>query len=113
MTNDCCFASIDLRDAYYYVPIAEEHRMFVKFRWRDKLYSFQTAAMGLDLVPRVFTKLTKPILAHLHALGHTITSFIDDSLLVGNTEQEVIACVTDTVTTFDSLGCTVDDEVSV
>lgn len=32
MEKDCYMASIDLRDAYYSVPIAVEHRKFLKFR---------------------------------------------------------------------------------
>jgi hypothetical protein len=106
------FASIDLRDAYYSLPIAEEFRKYLKFQWRNQLYCFQAAAMGLSPVPRIFTKLTKPILAQLHESGHMITSFIDDSLLVGNSKLEIMQSVTDTVRLFDSLGFTVHDEKS-
>lgn len=62
--------------------------------------------------------MAKPILVYhgqnhssiLYDLGHTITSFIDNSLLLGNMEQ-VIAYVTDTLT-FDSLGFAIRDEKS-
>ena len=27
--------SIDLQDAYYSIPIAEEHQKYLKFIWRD------------------------------------------------------------------------------
>ena len=60
--------------------------------------------MGLAPVPRTFPKLTKPILAHLHDLGHVITSFIEDSLLIGQTKAEIYESVIDTVKVFDSLG---------
>ena len=33
--------------------------------------------------------MAKPILVYLYDLGHTITSFIDNSLLLGNTEQVI------------------------
>ena len=46
--------------------------------------------MGLAPVPSIFTKLTKLVLAHLHDMGHIITSFIDDSLLVRESESDVI-----------------------
>ena len=68
--------------------------------------------MGLAPVPRKFTKLTKPILAHLHDLGHVITSFIDDSLLVGQTEEDIVHSVTDTIKVFDSLGFVIHEEKS-
>lgn len=69
--------------------------------------------MGLAPVPRKFTKLTKPILAHLHDLGHVITSFIDDSLLVGHTKADIVHSVTDTIKIFDSLGFVIRKKVSV
>ena len=68
--------------------------------------------MGLAPVPRNFTKLTNPILVHLHDLGHVITSFIDDSLLIGQTKAEIYESVIDTVKVFDSLGFTIHDEKS-
>ena len=68
--------------------------------------------MGLAPVPRTFTKLSKPILAHLHDLGHVITSFIEDSLLTGQTKAEIYESVIDTIKVFDSLGFTIPDEKS-
>ena len=88
-TKNCYFAAVDLRDAYYSIEIHTEFRKYLKFYWRDTLYCFQAATMGLAPVPRKFTKLTKPILVHLHDLGHVITSFIDDSLLIGQTKAEI------------------------
>ena len=69
--------------------------------------------MGLAPVPRKFTKLTKPILAHLHDLEHVITPFIDDSLLVVQTKADIVHSVTDTIKGFDSLGFVIRKKVSV
>ena len=104
VTPNCFFASIDLRDAYYSVPVDQHYQKYLKFTWRGQLYCFLAAPMGLGPVPRIFTKLTKPVLADLHDKGHMITSFIDDSMLVGRTEEETVSCVVDTVHLFDSLG---------
>ena len=112
VSENCYFASIDLRDAYYSIEIHEEFRKYLKFFWRDTLYCFQAAAMGLAPVPRKFTKLVKPILAHLHDLGHVITSFIDDSLLIGQTKKDIYKSVTDTIRVFDNLGFIIHDEKS-
>lgn len=106
------FASIDLRDAYYSIPVHKDFQKYLKFYWRETLYVFQSAAMGLAPVPRKFTKLTKPILAYLHDQGHIITSFIDDSLLMGQTKEEIYQCVMDTVRIFDDLGFTIHSEKS-
>ena len=110
VTKGAWFTSVDLRDAFYTLPISTDCRRYLKFCWREKLYCFQAAAMGLGPIPRILTKLTKPALAHLRNLGHAITSFIDDSLLVGETQSETVAATIDTIKTFDSLGFLVHDD---
>ena len=47
MTPGCFMTSIDLRDAYYSVPIASEHQKYLKFFWPDQLYAFNCLPMGL------------------------------------------------------------------
>ena len=39
MTSNCYTATIDIKDAYYTVPIAAEHQKYLKFAWRDTLYN--------------------------------------------------------------------------
>ena len=112
VSQDCYFASIDLRDAYYSVPVHPEYQKYLKFTWKGALYCFQAAPMGLGPIPRMFTKLTKPILAYLHDCGHIITSFIDDSLLIGQSKFELSQNISDTVKLFDSLGFSVHGEKS-
>ena len=36
--SSCFMASIDLKDAYYSVPIATVDQKYLKFLWRRKLY---------------------------------------------------------------------------
>ena len=36
----CFMASVDLKDAYYSVPIAEEDKKYLKFQWQGKLYKY-------------------------------------------------------------------------
>ena len=55
--------SLDLTHAYYTIPVAVEHRKFLKFVWRGQLYEFNSLPMGLSSSPRIFTKLMKPVLA--------------------------------------------------
>ena len=63
----CYMASLDLKDAYFSVPIALEQQRYLKFLWRGVLYQFQCLPMGLTSSPRLFTKLLKPVFGHLRA----------------------------------------------
>ena len=48
--------SIDLKDAYLSVMVAEEHRKHLRFQWEDQLYEFLCLPFSLSSVPRTFTK---------------------------------------------------------
>ena len=61
MKPGCYMASIDLKDAYYSVPISTNHQKFLKFEWKGNLYQFVCFPNGLALWPRKFTKLLKPV----------------------------------------------------
>ena len=72
--------------------------------YKGKLYEYTAFPNGLSLCPRKFTKLMKPILAHIHTLNHIISGYIDDFYLQGATYAECVANVVHTVTTFDNTG---------
>ena len=55
MFPNCFMASVDLKDAYYYVPVATKHRKYLKFKWNGCLFQFSCLAMGLACSPRKFT----------------------------------------------------------
>ena len=100
----CYIASIDLKDAYYSVPVADEDRKFLKFQWGDRHFQFTCLPNGLACARRLLTKLLKPVYTHIRSISHTCMGHIDDSLLVG---YEFTACkknVFDTVGIFCSLG---------
>lgn len=96
----CFMSSIDLKDAYYSVPIAEHHRKFLTISWRGQLWQFDAMPNGLALAPRKFTKLLKPVLGKLREEGHVSTFFLDDSLLLSDSEAENVQNVEATVNMF-------------
>ena len=89
-------ASVDLKDAYYSIPIAEEDRKFLMFEWKGKYYQFTCLPNGLSSTPRIFKKILKPVYGHLRSYGHTCMGHIDDSLLIGQTfyscQRNVLFC---------------------
>lgn len=87
MKQDCLFASIDLKDAFYSIPVAHEDRKYLRFFWKEKLFQFTCLPMDLTTSPCVFTKVTKPVLPYLRIIGHSIISCIDDSLLQWDTYE--------------------------
>ena len=108
----CFLASIDLKNAYYSVPIATADQKYLKFQWRGKLYKYLCFPNVLAFCPRKFTKLLKPVHLRLRQLGHLSASHIDDSYLQGDDYDDCERNVKHTVKIFDSLGFTVRPEKS-
>ena len=76
-------ATVDLKDAYYSIPVAEEDQIFLKFEWQGNYFQFICLPNGLASAPRLFTKVLKPIYAHLRSQGHFCMGHIDYSFLMG------------------------------
>ena len=113
MTSQSFMASVDLKDAFYSVPISSSHQKYLKFMWDGQLYKFVCFPNGLACCPHMFTKLFKPVYAHLRRQGHESSGYIDDSYLQGDEFADAVANVKATVHTFDFLGSISHPEKSV
>lgn len=113
VTKDTYFTSVDLRHAYYSVPIAKEHQRYLKFEWEGQLYQFTCFPNGLALCPRYFTKILKPVYAKLRNNGHSCSGFIDDSMLCGASVRDCERNCQDTQELFNDLGFTINHEKSI
>ena len=107
------FCSLDLKDAYFSVHVNESSQEYLKFFWGDQLYMFTAFPNGLACCPRLFTKFLKPVMAHLDMLGFVSTIFIDDTLLMGNSEKGCVQNMKNTLALFKSLGFVVHPNKSV
>ena len=87
ISKNCYFASADLCDEYYSVPIATEHRKCLRFTWKQQMYKFTCLPNGHACAPRLFTKLMKPVYATLRSAGFISVAYIDDSLLISDTAE--------------------------
>ena len=97
-------ASIDIKDAYFSVPIAIEHQKFLRFVWRDNLYQYVCLPNGLSSAPRMFTKLLKPVFKVLREKGLLSSAYIDDLYLQGDTFHECHENALNTVQLLRDLG---------
>ena len=113
MTQGCFMASVDIKDAYYTVPIATEHQKYLKLMWRDKLYQYTCLPNGLASAPRIFTKLLKPVFNVLRQTGYLSSSYIDDCYLQGASYGECYDNVQETVLLLRELGFPIHNDKSV
>ena len=102
--KDCYMAALDLKDAYYSIPVRKYDQKFLQFEWNSTRYQFTCLPNGLSSAPRIFTKILKPVLATLHTMGHISTAHIDDCYLQGKTCSQCLENVMDSIILLDSLG---------
>ncbi len=113
VTEHCFMSSVDLRDAYYHVPIAKDHRKYLRFFWNNQLLQFCVLPNGLTSGPRVFTKILKPPFAKIRQQGHCIMGYIDDTFIVGKSFEAAQAASNVTTQTLTELGFTIHPDKSV
>ena len=106
-------AVLDLKDAYYSVPINLQHRKYLRFEFNGTLYELTCLANGVASAPRVFTKLMKPVYATLTSKGYFIVGYIDDILLMAETPGLLSQVVADMFALLRALGFTFHDTKSV
>ncbi|KAL0198941.1 hypothetical protein M9458_007481, partial [Cirrhinus mrigala] len=74
------FVTIDLKDAYFHVSILPQHR-------KGEAYQYRVLPVGLALSPRTFTKCVDAALAPLRLRGIRILDYIDDWLILAQSEH--------------------------
>ena len=110
---DAWMASIDLKDAYYAIPICEEDRKFLVFQWEGRYFRFNCVPFGLCSAPWIFTKTLKPIYANFHEAGFQGFGYIDDSFIIAESKEECAKAVKFLCDSFTDLGFRVHDKKSV
>ena len=96
-------ATIDLKDAYFSIPIFLRDRKYFRFLWDKILYQVTCLPFGYSLAPRVFTKVLKPAMATLHCQGIRTITFIDNTLLIAATAEECFHDISTTINLWKAL----------
>ncbi|KAL7297380.1 hypothetical protein TKK_0009764 [Trichogramma kaykai] len=112
LQEDYFMASIDIKDAFYSVPIHESHRKYLRFQYENKLYEFNCLVFGLNVAPYFFTKLLKPVVSFLRKLGILLIVYIDDILLIAKRPEDCAAANNVTTNLLQNLGFLLNDKGS-
>lgn len=106
-------ATLDLKDAYYLVPIKQKDRKFLRFEYRGELFEFTCLPFGLNVAPYVFTKLLKPVAAFLRKRGFTSVFYLDDILVIARSYGKCMKNITETVALLQELGFIINEKKSL
>jgi hypothetical protein len=74
--------NLDLTDVYQTVPIHRVFQKFLRFLSGHETYQFTAMPFGLDIAPKVVTKIMKLVVASLRSQGVLLIIFRDDILTI-------------------------------
>jgi len=80
---------VDLKDAYFTIPIHLDHQPYLRFTVGQEHYQFTCLPFGLSCAPWAFTKVMKPVAIFLRSMGVRMVVYIDDILLMADTAAQV------------------------
>lgn len=113
MSKNCYMASIDLKEAYFSVPISANSKKFLRFKFDGLLYEFNALPYGLCTAPFVFTKLLKPVSTYLRNNNIILTCYLDDSLFFNNCQHKCKKDIHIACKLLQDLGFIINPEKSV
>jgi len=104
---------LDLKDAYFTLPLGPGSQKLVAFEWRGNVFEFQVLCFGLAPAPRLFTKVLKVPLGILRKLGMRIIAYLDDFLLLGQSLEDILTARDSMVHLLENLGFMINLEKSI
>ena len=105
-------ASLDLKDAYFQVPVHPSSRKFLRFVSQDTVYQFKVLCFGLSTAPQVFTRVFAAVSAWAHTRRIWLLRYLDDWLVLASSETKARQHVQYLLLLCCDLGIVVNEEKS-
>ena len=101
-------ASLDLKDAYFQIPIHRSSRKLLRFTSEGTVYQFRTLCFGLLTAPQVFAVVS----ASTHSHGVRLLRYLDNWLVLSSSEQEAKQAVQSLLSLCHTLGIMINEKKS-
>jgi hypothetical protein len=111
-TGNVCSKDRFKKNAYFHLPLAEALRPYVHLKVGDQVFQFNAACFGLSTLPQVWMELMKVFQKRWRQRGIIVFTYLDDILLVGQTESLVKKHISILLTDLENSGMMVNFEKS-
>ena len=105
-------ASLDLKDAYFQIPIHRSSRKLLRFMSEGTVYQFRALCFGLSTAPQVFTRVFTVVSAWAHPHGIRLLRYLDDWLVLSSSEKEARQAVQSLLSLCRTLGIVINEKKS-
>ena len=105
-------ASLDLKDAYFQIPIHGSSRKLLRFMSEGTVYQFKALCFGLSTAPQVFTRVFAAVSAWAHAHGIRLLRYLDDWLVLSSSEKKAKESIRELLSLCRTLGIVINEKKS-
>ena len=103
--------SIDIKDAYLHIMVAEDSRRFMRYEWQNSVWELTALPFGLSQAPWVFTRMLKPLLQGWRLrLGISIIAWLDDIILGAQSKSHLKWALQEILDDLSRVGLTVNSK---
>ena len=78
---------LDLKSAYFHMPIAKRDASWLCFRHRGHVFCWNWLLFGLNITPREWQRLMLPVVNHLRKKGVLLWVYLNDFLIIAPTRE--------------------------
>ena len=105
-------ASLDLKDAYFQIPIHGSSRKLLRFMSEGTVYQFKALCFGLSTAPQVFTRVFAAVSAWAHSRGIRLLRYLDDWLVLSSSEKKAKESIRELLSLCRTLGIVINEKKS-
>ena len=105
-------ASLDLKDAYFQIPIHGSSRKLLRFMSEGTVYQFKALCFGLSTAPQVFTRVFAAVSAWAHSHGIRLLRYLDDWLVLSSSEKKAKESIRELLSLCRTLGIVINEKKS-
>ena len=105
-------ASLDLKDAYFQIPIHGSSRKLSGFMSEGTVYQFKALCFGLSTAPQVFTRVFAAVSAWAHSRGIRLLRYLDDWLVLSSSEKKTKESIRELLSLCRTLGIVINEKKS-
>lgn len=79
--------TLDLKNGFHHVPVSAKDQTWLGFKFNGHYYQYGYLPFGANFSPYYFSKILRPVIAHLRLKGLRLAVYVDDIILFAAEED--------------------------